>query len=68
MDEWIAMKDACKMLGIVPNTLRKLIRTGVLPAYQVKGVRGYQIKRTDVEALLTPVQVEPVRGSKKKKR
>ncbi len=65
MSEWISMKDACELLGIAHNTLRRLIDTGVLPAYEVKGVRGFQIKRADVEALITPVKVKPAKGRKK---
>lgn len=55
---WISLKDACDLLGLAPNTVRKLVRTGVLPAYEVRGVRGFQLKRVDVEALITPVKVE----------
>ena len=64
MSEWITMKEACDLLGVASNTIRRLILTGVLPAYEIKGVRGYQIKRADVEALITPVKVKP---EKKKK-
>ena len=64
MGEWISMKEACELLGVAPNTVRRLIREGVLPAYEIKGVRGFQIKRADVEALITPVKVK---SSKKKK-
>ncbi len=62
--EWITLKQACDILGLAPNTVRKLVRTGVLPAYEIKGVRGFQLKRSDVEALITPVKVKP---EKKKK-
>ncbi len=61
---WITLKEACDILGISPNTVRKLIRTGVLPAYEIKGVKGFQLKRADVEALITPVKVK---SEKKKK-
>jgi excisionase family DNA binding protein len=64
MSEWITMKEACDLLGVASNTIRRLIRTGVLPAYEIKAVRGFQIKRADVEALITPVKVKP---EKKKK-
>lgn len=67
MSEWISLKDACDLLGVAPNTIRKLIRTGVLPAFEIKGVKGYQIKRVDVEALITPVVVKPTRAKGKKK-
>jgi excisionase family DNA binding protein len=65
MSEWISLKDACELLGVAPNTIRKLIRTGVLPAYEIKGVKGYQIKRLDVEALITPVVVKTTKARKK---
>ena len=65
MSEWINMKEACELLGVAPNTIRHLIRTGILPAYEIKGVRGYQIKRVDVQALITPVVVRPTKAKKK---
>lgn len=65
MSEWISMKEACELLGIAHNTLRKLIETGVLPAYEIRSVRGYQIKRSDVGALLTPVKIKPLKAKKK---
>jgi excisionase family DNA binding protein len=63
MSEWISMKEPSELLGVTPNTVRRLIRDGVLPAFEIKGVRGYQLKRADVETLITPVKVKP---SKKK--
>jgi excisionase family DNA binding protein len=64
MNEWISMKETSELLGLTPNTVRRLIRDGVLPAYEIKGVRGYQIKRTDVEGLITPVKVKPAKKKK----
>jgi excisionase family DNA binding protein len=64
---WISLKEACELLGVAPNTVRRLIRTGVLPAYEIKGVRGFQIKRADVEGLIRPVEVKlPVKKTGKK--
>ncbi len=64
MSEWISMKEASELLGVTTNTIRRLIRDGVLPAYEIKGVRGFQIKRADVEALITPVRVRPTKKKK----
>lgn len=55
--EWISVTEASKVLGVARNTLKKLIREGTLPAYTVQGVRGFRLKRPDVEALLRPVVV-----------
>ena len=59
MSDWISMKEASELLGVTPNTVRSLIRRGVLPAYEIKGVRGFQIKRADVEGLIKPVEIKP---------
>ena len=72
MGEWITMKEACELLGVAPNTIRRLVRRGVLPAYEIRGVRGYQLKRADVEGLISPVKVntpaeEPAKRAKSKR-
>ena len=58
------MAEAQEILGITRNTLRRLIREGILPAYTIEGVVGYKLKRSDVESLIKPVAVQ---SSKKKK-
>ncbi len=52
----IGLKEACKILQLSPNTVKRLVREGRLPAYQVAGVRGLQFEREDVEKLITPVE------------
>jgi excisionase family DNA binding protein len=56
MVDWLSLKEACEILGLAPNTVRKLIRTGVLPAYEIKGVRGPRFRKEDLEVLITPIQ------------
>ena len=53
--DWISAAEACKILGVSRNTLKKLIREGTLPAYTIQGVAGYRVKRGDVQALVQPV-------------
>jgi excisionase family DNA binding protein len=68
MEQWLNIKQACEMLGVTANTVRKLIRTGVLPAREIIGVRGFQIKREDVESLIKPVEVKkPIKKNGKKR-
>lgn len=59
MGEWIGVTDASKILGISPNTVKKLVSDGVLPGYEVTGVQGLQFKREDVEKLIRRVEVKP---------
>lgn len=70
MSDRIGVSQASKMLRISPITVRKLVRKGILPAFQVIGVKGYQFRRQDVEALLRPVEpdleVQPKEPKKKK--
>jgi excisionase family DNA binding protein len=56
--DWISFVEACKILGVSRNTVKKLIRKGTLPAYTIEGITGYKLKRHDVEALLRPVVVD----------
>ena len=59
MDNWIGISEASKILRISPNTVKKLVREGILPAYQVTGVRGLQFQREEVKKLIK--RVEPVK-------
>lgn len=68
MNEWITLKEACELLGLAPNTVRGLVRKGILPAFEIKGVRGYHLKRADVAALIRPVQVKMQKVPTKKRK
>lgn len=70
MSDWLTLKDVRAQLGIAPNTIRKLIRDGDLPAYQIKGVRGPRFKQADVDALISPIPVQtaPAKQAKGKKK
>jgi excisionase family DNA binding protein len=58
MTDWLKVQEACDLLGISPNTLRRLVREGRLQAYVISAVRGYQFRRQDVEKLIIPVRPE----------
>ncbi len=60
MADWLKVQDACDILGVSPNTLRRLVKEGKLQAYVIDGVRGYQFRREDVEKLIIPVKPEDV--------
>ncbi|MBI5029470.1 MAG: helix-turn-helix domain-containing protein [Chloroflexi bacterium] len=68
MDEWLSLKEACKILRLAPNTVRKLIRTGDLRAYEIKGVRGPRFKKEDLEGLITPIQPQSPKEKVTKKK
>lgn len=63
--DWISFVEACKILGVSRNTVKKLIREGALPAYTIQGIAGYRLKRHDVEALLQPVVVNTPKKPKR---
>lgn len=64
MAEWIGMAEARKILGLSGNTVKKLVRKGILTAYEVTGVRGLQFHREDVEKLIK--KVEPTEANSKR--
>ncbi len=66
MEEWLTLKETCGFLDLAPNTVYKLVRTGRLRAFEVKGVRGLKFKKADVEALLTQVEVKTAKGKRRK--
>lgn len=65
--DWVTLAEACEMLGVARNTLKKLIREGRVNAYTVDGVVGYKLKRQDVQALIKPVPVSTTKQKKKRK-
>ena len=48
--EWLTMRDAAAALGVSSHTIRRLIRTGVLPAAQVVPDAPYQIHSSDLHS------------------
>jgi excisionase family DNA binding protein len=46
--KWLTMTEAAKALGVTNHTLRRLIKTGVLPAEQVVAGAPYQIRASDL--------------------
>ena len=43
------MSEAAKMLGVTNHVIRRLIKSGVLPAQQVLPRAPYQIRASDLE-------------------
>ena len=68
MEEWIGVIEASKILGIAPNTVKGLVQKGILPAYEITGVRGYQFKRQDVLAMIKRVEPRQAHSPKPKKK
>lgn len=68
MGDWIGVIEASSILGISPNTVKKLVREGVLTAYEITGVRGYQFQREDVERLIKRVEPTPAKTANKPKK
>jgi excisionase family DNA binding protein len=48
--EWLTMSEAAKTLGVTNHTIRRLIKTNILPAIQVVPGAPYQIRASDLEA------------------
>ncbi len=60
--KWISLAEASRILGIAPNTIRRLVERGTLPAFKIQGVAGYRFQREQVEALIQSVVVRPSRN------
>lgn len=48
--EWLTMLEAAKTLGVTNHTIRRLIKTNILPAIQVVPGAPYQIRASDLAA------------------
>ncbi len=71
MGNWISLSEACEILGLSTNTVKKLVRKGILPAYEIKGVRGPRFHPEDVERLIKrvePTEAKPSEKTRKKPR
>lgn len=55
--EYVTIAEAADALRCTDRFVRKLIAKGDLPAFKV-GTKAIRLRRTDVEALLTPVAVD----------
>lgn len=68
MSNWIGMAEAKEILGLSHNTVTKLIRQGVLPAYEVPGVRGPRFHREDVEKLIRRIEPTETKAAPRKRK
>ena len=68
MGNWITLAEACEVLGLSANTVKKLVRKGILPAYEVTGVRGPRFQREDVEKLIKPIQPTEIEAAPMKRK
>jgi hypothetical protein len=48
--EWLTMRDAAATLAVSSYTIRRLVKTGVLPAVQVAPDAPYQIRSSDLHS------------------
>jgi DNA (cytosine-5)-methyltransferase 1 len=56
LDEFVTIKQAAKILGVVPNTLRNWHRGAKIPVYR-NPVSNYRLfKKTDLEELLRQIE------------
>lgn len=60
MKVFITIAQAADILGCHPQTVRRLISVGKLPAFRL-GPRAVRLQRDDVLAILQPI---PTRGPK----
>jgi excisionase family DNA binding protein len=51
--EWLTMTEAAKLSGLTNHAIRRLIKTGVLPAVQVVRGAPYQIRAADLASEAT---------------
>lgn len=56
LDQFVTIKQAAKILGVAPNTLRNWHAAAKIPVYR-NPVSGYRLfKRTDLEELLQRIE------------
>jgi len=55
--EWLTMRDAAAALDVTTHTIRRLIKTGVLPAVQVVPGAPHQIRSRDLQSQTISVAI-----------
>lgn len=58
--EYVNGIEAAEILGTTRRTIGNMIKDGRLPAYRIRNSRELYIRRTDIEAALTPVLADEV--------
>lgn len=54
----LTLKQAAELLGIHPDTARRKVKRGDIPAFRVPGGRKIRIKKSDLLASLVPMEVQ----------
>jgi excisionase family DNA binding protein len=52
MTSWLTVQQVCDQLQISDQTVRRWIKSGVLPATNLGGKAGYRIREVDLERFL----------------
>lgn len=50
---YLGTREAARRAGVQPDTIRDWIKTGLLTATKPAGVRGFRIRPSDLDAVLT---------------
>lgn len=58
-DGWISVKEAARLLGVSPSTVRRYIAQGFLKAGRLPTGRGWRLLRSEVEQLLSTAARAP---------
>jgi excisionase family DNA binding protein len=53
--EWLTLTEAATYMGVHSKTLRRRVSEGNLPAVRMAGSRLIRVRRSDLDALLTPI-------------
>jgi excisionase family DNA binding protein len=62
-EEYLTVAEAAALLRVAPSTVRRWIREGQVPAYRF-GQRRVAIRRTDLDAVITPMRPNEQRVSR----
>jgi excisionase family DNA binding protein len=65
LQDYLRVKEAAKLLGVAPNTLRNWERSGKIVTHR-HPVNGYRLyKKSDLEAILVATERSASRGSER---
>jgi len=52
---YVSLEEAAEYLGVNPRTIRRRVADGVIPGFRIAGSRQIRVRRSDLDAALTPI-------------
>jgi excisionase family DNA binding protein len=59
----LTVAQAATKMSVSQNTIRRWIRTGIVPGHKINGVDSVRVYEADLDRLITPMTDPPAEGT-----